>query len=405
MISSVISLLLLALIVSCEKKEGMEPKELTMSDHEIASFQNASLDLYLTSVKDHADENFVISPLSIQFALYMAWNGAEGSTKKEIQSLLNLDDVEKEKVNERIAQLMNYYNTLVRDGHLDIHNGVFYDSDRIDINERFVDDIQKYFGGEVDELDFSNEKAASDINDWVKNITRGRIPEVLKEISDQELLFLLNVLYLKADWQDPFPVESTTDRPFYPEEGREILIPTMFRTGMVESYTDPSLQMIRLALADSALYVYYISPGDGGSGSDFSESDLLKRIWKEEFDFQSQRIMLSLPVVETRTHLILNPVLQNLGMKTSFDPQNAEFNGMGKAKTERPLFLSRALHDAYIKMDEKGVEGAAVTTIGIGTTSAPPSVVFNRPFLYLVMDRELNLPLFIGQFTGQESEE
>src|SRR5699024_4897959 len=102
--------------------------------------------------------------------------------------LLNLDDVEKEKVNERIAQLMTYYNTLVRDGHLDIHNGVFYDSDRIDINERFVDDIQKYFGGEVDELDFSNEKAASDINDWVKNITRGRIPEVLKEISDQELL-------------------------------------------------------------------------------------------------------------------------------------------------------------------------------------------------------------------------
>lgn len=297
---------------------------------------------------------------------------------------------------------MNYYNSLVREGHLDIHNGVFYDDDRIDLNEKFVEDIRNYFGAEVDELDFSEEKSISDINDWVKNKTQGKITKVLDEISDQELLFLLNVLYLKADWQDPFPVESTTDRPFYPEEGREILLPTMFRTGVVESYRDPSMQMIRLALADSALYVYYISPQEASSKSDLLESDLFTRIWEEEFDFQSQRVMLRLPVVETRTHLVLNPVLQNLGMETSFDPQNAEFHALGKARTNRPVYLSRALHDAYIKMDEKGVEGAAVTTIGFGTTSAPPSLVFDRPFLYLVMDRELNLPLFIGQFTGQE---
>lgn len=402
MSASVLSLLFLALAMACEKKVKPEPEEITIEDSEISSFRTAAENLYLKSLEDHTNENFVISPLSIQLALYMAWNGAEGTTKDEIESLLHLDGADTDKIKEGLADLMQYYRHLVEKGHLDIHNGLFYDKNRIEIREKFLADIQNYFDGEAEELDFSVEKAVAVINDWVKSRTGGKIPEVLDEISDQELLFLLNVLYLKADWQEPFPVESTSDRPFYTEEGEEILLPTMFRTGVIESYDDPSLQMVRLALTDSALFVYYVSPKEGGSLAELRESDLLHRIGEGKFDFKSQRMMLSLPVVEARTHLVLNPVLQSLGMKTSFDPQNARFDGIGKAETGRPVFLSRVLHDAYIKMDEKGVEGAAVTTIGVGTTSAPPSVVFDRPFMFLVMDRSLNLPVFMGQFTGNE---
>lgn len=400
--ASVLSLLFLVMVLACEKKVKPEPEEIVVEDSEIFSFRTAAEKLYLKSVQDHTDENFVISPLSIQLALYMAWNGAEGTTKDEIESLLHLDDGDADRIKERLADLMQYYRHLVKKGHLDIQNGLFFDKNRIEIREKFLSDIQNYFDGEAEDLDFTAEKAVAVINDWVKNRTGGKIPEVLDEISDQELLFMLNVLYLKADWQEPFPVESTSDRPFYPEEGEEILLPTMFRTGVIESYDDSSLQMVRLALADSALFVYYISPKEGGSLAELRELDLVNRIGKGKFDFTSQRLMLSLPVVETRTHLVLNPVLQSLGMKTAFDPQSARFDGIGKASTGRPVFLSRVLHDAYIRMDEKGVEGAAVTTIGVGTTSAPPSVVFDRPFMFLVLDRSLNLPVFMGQFTGKE---
>ncbi len=77
---------------------------------------------------------------------------------------------------------------------------------------------------------------------------------------------------------------------------------------------------------------------------------------------------------------------------------------MGKATNNLPLHITRTLHDVYLKMDEKGVEGAAVTTIGVGTTSAPPSIQINKPFMYLIVDQELGLPLFIGQFTGVDPE-
>src|SRR5690625_6226077 len=97
--------------------------------------------------------------------------------------------------------------------------------------------------------------------------------------------------------------------------------------------------------------------------------------------------MLSLPAFEIRTHLELNEPLRDLGMETAFEPQNADFNKIGVASTGRPLYISRSLNDAYPRVAEKGVEGAAVTTLGIGTTSAPPAMNFYRPLVSIIAAR------------------
>ena len=53
-----------------------------------------------------------------------------------------------------------------------------------------------------------------------------------------------------------------------------------------------------------------------------------------------------------------------------------------------------------IEVNEKGTEAAAATVIDIRTTSAIQSdfaLTFDKPFIYMVVDLESGIPLFVGQ--------
>lgn len=390
---------------SCEKNNPVAGDIPQFDRSESLSFQKTSQDLYSATIKDYTKYNFAISPLSIQMALYMLYNGADGETKEEIGKLLHVMGADLETLNGRVGKLMDYLNSLVVKGHLDVHNALFYDGNRVDLAGGFVKRLKDYFDVYQSDLDFSSGTAVKSINTWVKDKTYGKIQEVIQNISDQEALFLINALYLKADWVSGFDVQATSDRPFVTMNGDEIMIPTMHRTGGVEYLNNDGMLVVRLPLADSALYVYLVMPDQSDHLATVIDSEVVSSIMENTLKFQSSRVMLELPKIETKTHLPLNSALQSLGMKDAFSPQMADLNLMGEATNNLPLYITRVLHDVYLKMDEKGVEGAAVTTIGVGITSMPPSIQINKPFMYLIVDQELGLPLFIGQFTGVDSVE
>lgn len=395
---------LLFLAFSCDKSSVKPSDALPFNDIESSAFQKTSQDLYQAVSNDDKSHNFVVSPLSIQLALYMVYNGAEGETRDQIGELLLVMDADLETLNIRIEKILDYYTHLLEDGHLDIHNGIFYDKERIELADEFVSRLKTYFDVYEADLDFSSSSAVESINDWVKEKTYDKIEEVLQNISDQEVMFLLNALYLKVDWVNGFGEEATVDRVFTTSEGIEVMIPTMNKTFNVDHVAEEGYQVVRLPLADSALYTYLIMPDQSDKLPMTINSELVNGILDKSLEFQNSRFMFEMPVVETKTHVSLNNALQSLGMTSAFDPQQADLQLMGTASNQLPLYLSRSLHDVYIKMDENGVEGAAVTTIGVGTTSAPPALQFNKPFLYLIVDDELGIPLFIGQFTGVEPE-
>lgn len=399
---------MIGVLFSCDQKELMDKDHFLDHGYEISDMQETSQDLYQATSQDYKDENFVISPLSIQLALYMVYNGADGDTKEEIGELLRVMDGttnwDLERLNKRTKSLLRYFNGLVRDGHLDIHNALFYDDSRVALAEDFVNRLETYFDVHKAELDFGSSKAVESINEWVSNKTYDKIKEVIQDISDQEVLFLINALYLKADWVTGFQEQATSDRKFVTARGEEITIPTMHRTGAVDHLNISGTQVVKLPLADSSLYTYLIMPQNPDELSDLIKSPMITEIWNQSLGFKNARVVLEMPVIETKTHLPLNQALQSLGMTSAFDPGKADLGFMGESKVGPSLFVSRTLHDVYLKMDEKGVEGAAVTTIGVGTTSIPPAIQFNKPFLYLIVDHEKGLPLFIGQFTGVTKE-
>ncbi|MDX1408461.1 MAG: serpin family protein, partial [Saprospiraceae bacterium] len=110
----------------------------------------------------------------------------------------------------------------------------------------------------------------------------------------------------------------------------------------------------------------------------------------------TERLQLYLPKFETEYKIKLNEVLKALGMSVAFSTSEANLTRLGNAP-EGNLYISRVEHKTFLKIDEKGAEGAAVTSVGIGVTSLPPQIAFDRPFMIVLRDRQVNTVVFIGK--------
>nr|AAX92880.1 Similar to serpin homolog WZS3 - wheat [Oryza sativa Japonica Group]AAX95888.1 Serpin (serine protease inhibitor) [Oryza sativa Japonica Group]ABA92265.1 Serpin family protein [Oryza sativa Japonica Group] len=67
-------------------------------------------------------------------------------------------------------------------------------------------------------------KSRKKINEWVSKATNKLIPEILPDGSVHRLttLVLVNAIYFKGKWSDPFPRESTTTGKFHRLDGSSV---------------------------------------------------------------------------------------------------------------------------------------------------------------------------------------
>ncbi len=388
---------------SCEKSainSLQENNDLKLEEMNLSMEPSDQFFKELSSIYNGKD--FVHSPLSIQLALYMALNGADGVTKKEIKNLLGESGNADLVINQKVKSIQAYFNELLDKGTIDIANAGFYDKNRVNLNADFSTILNDYFGASIGELDFKSEEAVAEINNWASDNTNGKIEKILESISDEEILFLLNAIYLNADWDYPFDPEATRADKFYVSDQKESEVDFMFKDGGFEYLNNDMLSLVRMPLSDTSLYAWFIMP-----------KNVSLQEWNKEFryanlqsyskDLNSGRLMVFLPKYKTKMHQNLNSILVEMGMPTAFDPSKSDFTNLGEVNTGQNIYLSRVIHDAFLQVDEKGVEGAAVTSVGFGVTSLPPVVKFDRPFAYFIVDAQTDIPLFAGQFYNNPS--
>jgi serpin B len=120
--------------------------------------------------------------------------------------------------------------------------------------------------------------------------------------------------------------------------------------------------------------------------------------WLEDLDASQPRgVKVLLPAFEVAgPKMDLGRALANLGMAAAFCPAEADFSGLGGAKSLR---LNAVAHEAYLRVDEKGALAAAATASVLVPRSPEDSVTVevNRPFLFLIRDRASGAVLFLGR--------
>ena len=348
------------------------------------------------SLNETEEDNLLISPLSIETALYMTMNGTEGQTLEEFRTALLVQSFYPNGINKHFKTLVEKLMPQDDRTTVSLSNTVFYDDQWVDLEQDFIDVIDDVYHANVTDADFSDLATVSLINDWAKEKTEGKIEEVLEEIKKDEVLFLINALYMLADWQIGFDPDLSHPKAFTKPNGEEIMVPFMSSDDSRNFVVKEEYSAIDLPFKGEDYSMTFVLP-QGNLGNFISEFELsTMRNWVTELydDMQMDRVQLSIPKFEISNKLLLKDMLINMGMETAF--LSANLDKMGQFYGGQ-TYLSRVIHDAFLKVDEKGIEGAAVTTVGVGNESLPPQLILDKPFMFIIRHVETNTPIFIGR--------
>lgn len=357
----------------------------------------------LQSAREAESDPVLLSPLSAALALSMAANGADGDTLAQFETVLG-GGVTLDELNAACTQLLSDYGDLDGSTECLIANSLWTDPEGM-IREDFIGKCQGIFDAQVFSQDLSAPSVVPAVNSWVSEHTNKMIPSILSEpFNENAALLLVNALYLKNTWETEFDPNNTYLRGFYHQgsdkESMDFLnagfvtfpyLQSETAQGAVLPYDDGRLAFFALMPEEGAEFEVWLNSLDGETFPQLLES-------RRDTEFRT----LALPKFEAEWSGRLQDVLSAVGLDLAFDDTGlADFSLLG----DNPYgyFLSQVIHAAKIEINEEGTEAAAATVVEATGGSAAPqeeglTLIFDRPFLYGIVDLETGVPLFLGTF-------
>lgn len=372
-----------------------------------SNFSSAYIGLSLSVLKRAAEtenkDNLLFSPLSIINALGMVANGADGETLRQLVSTWgNLEPAMLNKY------LKNYNENLPQTDKcsLSLANSVWMNKNAgAEFNEDYLKTVSGCFRAEMFLADFNSQTEKS-INKWVKKKTDGHIKEIINNLSPDSITVLLNALNFDAKWTNEYEKSDVEHREFNNYSGESSNIEMMFSDedtylkaenaeGFMKNYSGGNFAFAALM------------PNEGTDIYDFIETLSGDKLSEILAGAEHREVIAGIPKFSFEHSLDMKSILKNMGVINAFDGEIADFSNLGKS-TRGNIFISDVIHKAYIAADESGTEASAATAVILKECEMliptdAKTVYLDRPFIFMILDRENNIPVFIGVVTDIKS--
>ena len=375
-----------------------------------SSLNNFGFDLF-REINNKNNQNILISPLSVSYSLMMVNKGASGRTSDNILSTLN---IKTDNLNQYYASIQQYIDSLGKKD-ISINNAVWIQKDACYLpNSDYISFINKVFKGDAFYVDFSNNtlKVIQDINNWAFNATNGMIENIVskEDIKRTTVQALLNTIYFKGNWLVPFDTTKTKLDDFNIDDKKEEVY-MMNKKNRYPYYSSKNFQLLELKYANTNISMFIFLPKINNDLTSVINNLSYSNL---KIAIDSLKIRpgdISIPKFNLESSYSLKKHLQSMGMNIPFHPNLASFDGFWNYdnncfKTPPKHYIDMVNHKTNIDLDENGVEVAAATVVIMNRiTSISPFIepfIFkaNKPFLYLIYDKEYNKIIFIGKYMG-----
>lgn len=357
--------------------------------------------------------NIFYSPYSISSALAMVYEGAREQTANEIKNVFHFPSNNILRPN--FASIYNNLNKKDKEYELNTGNALWVQQD-FSLLQDYTNTVEDYYGGKASNVDFVSEpeKSRQTINIFIAEQTRDKIKDLIAPgmIDPLTRLILTNAIYFKGTWEWEFDKKKTRDLPFFITENNEVQVPMMYmdpdKARFNYSLTD-ELQILELPYKGGDISMLVLLPRQGKEYDYMTGEPTTYNYTLEDIELSSENLneyksqmrdtkmdAIYFPKFEFDTKYDLNKNLIDLGMPNAFNPSLADFSGMTGI---RDLYIAFVIHQAYVKVDEKGTEAAAATAVGMSMSAAPTTNVFmaDHPFIFLIQERETGNILFLGR--------
>ena len=360
-----------------------------------------------------AEGNWSVSPYSIRLCLAMLANGAKGETQQELLNALSIDDLDA--FNQSVKELLETYDSYARIMSLETANSLWLNQSQLGGEGEFLPDyvrgMDEFFRAAVEEV--TNADSVERVNAWVSEKTHGKIPTILTEDNREFVTALVNAVYFKAAWENEFNEERTDKADFTNADGTTGTVDMMHQTDGFGYYATPGIEALEMPYKN-----YAVDNEVGDNWEYFRDADFSMYLVKADNTLDVQNFLdnaeftygdvnVSVPKFKVEYSAALDEALQALGVRTVYDPENADLTAMldPSSLPGQQHFLDTVLHKTYIAVDEKGTEAAAVTAAMTGEGAAMPSrpemvrtFTADSPFWFVIRDNAKGEILFTGRY-------
>ena len=400
---------MLLAIASCSKIHSEEPVA-NNERHEIvitkaqAEYVVANNDFAarLTGEVAKSGKSFVISPLSVYYALSMLCNGADGETQEELLHALGYGADEIGDVNEFCKYLFAELTAADKTTKLSLANAFIYNSAMMDAKDGYKTALTNYYDALVKGFDFAGENkvALSFVNDWAEENTQGMIPELLHDLSPEAMAMLINAVFFDGKWANVgFKKSDTRKEVFTTADGEEKRMDMMNTEAEMLYFSNESFARAQLPYGNGAFVMNIILPHMGKT----VEEVLPACHFGPTFGLL-KNVQLRMPRFTTEAYTDLIPVLKSLGIGKAFS-SNGDFSLI----SDRPMIINKCFQKSRFEADEEGTKAAAVTLVNFmagaplspAVDRGPVPFHVTRPFIYEIVETSTDAILFTGVFRGE----
>ncbi|KAM4906280.1 uncharacterized protein FYW23_001052 [Sylvia borin] len=352
-----------------------------------------AVELFRKLCEKNSGQNVFFSPFSISSALSMVLLGARGSTEAQISKVLSLKNAQE--AHNGYQSLLSEINDPNTKYILRTANRL-YGEKTLEFLASFLESSQKSYHAGLEQMDFVHawEDCRKQINVWVEGRTEGKIQNLLAEgiLNSLTRLVLVNAIYFKGSWEEPFSKQWTSESPFQINKNETRPVQMMFKKANFNMTYIGDLQtkILELPYVGNELSMIILLPDaiqDGSTGLERLERELTYEKlmdWISPKMMSSTQVMVSLPRFKLEEDYDLKPVLRSMGMPDAFDLEKADFSGISSGKE---LVLSEVVHKSFVEVNEEGTEAAAATAVamcGCSSVMSTPEFTADHPFFFFI---------------------
>ncbi|XP_060229104.1 serpin B9-like [Meriones unguiculatus] len=362
-----------------------------------------AIQLLKTLCQNNPSKNVCYSPVSISSALAMVLLGAKGETAAQICQTLGLNT--KENIHQGFLWLLSNLNLPRRKYTLSMANRLFAEN-TCEVLSTFKESCLKFYQSELERLSFAKDakKSRKHINMWVSKQTKGKIPELLSEdaIDSGTRLVLVNALYFKGKWEQPFNKELTREMSFEISKKKKKPVQMMMHEDIFNLACVDEVQskLLEIPYKGMELSLLVLLPDDGVDLRKVENNLTFEKLtaWTKPDFMESRNVEVYLPKFKLQEDYEMESVFQQLGVVDVFDGYKADLSGMCP---ERGLCVSKLVHKSVVEISEEGTEAVAASdTDGSDADSDDPIFCAKRPFLFFIRHNKTNSLLFCGRFSS-----
>nr|AIO11228.1 serpin [Hesperophylax occidentalis] len=365
--------------------------------------QTFTLRLFEVINKIKEKDNVFFSPYSVYHALLLAFFTSANQTETNLRKALQLGS--ESKVDLMKAYQLDAYLRSVEPSESYIFDSAnhVYVEETLPVRQCMLDFFQK----EMEKLNFraAPQEARVHINDWVANVTRNNIKDLIPTdgIDSDTQLVLVNAAHFKGLWASRFQPEGTSKEVFYITPERQTFVQMMRQKGKFNQGVNEQLGAHVLEMpykGDEVSMFVLLPPFAKENGVDDILANLTPETLAEiveEGHYMPRQVEVQFPKFSMEKTVQLKEVLTTMGVGDLFEP-TSDFSYL--TGTVGPHF-NDAVHKAKINVDEDGTVASAATAVFSFRSSRPTEptrFICNHPFVYFIYDKISNAVTFMGVF-------